>query len=178
MKTKIIPVAADNEKDVITLQKIATKSFTAMFGPYHEPQAVKAYTDEAYALPILRTELSNPDSRTYFLKLNGRPIGYMKLNWRAAQTDQLFDNAMQLQRIYLLPEYWDQHLGSQLMEKALDEARKTGVKTVWLGVWEHNERARHFYERYGFKKAGTHTFTIGPDQQTDFWYARSMMPTD
>lgn len=36
MKTKIIPVAADNEKDVITLQKIATKSFTAMFGPYHE----------------------------------------------------------------------------------------------------------------------------------------------
>nr|WP_278773278.1 GNAT family N-acetyltransferase [Limosilactobacillus mucosae] len=112
MKTKIIPVAADNEKDVITLQKIATKSFTAMFGPYHEPQAVKAYTDEAYALMILRTELSNPDSRTYFLKLDGRPIGYMKLNWRAAQTDQLFDNAMQLQRIYLLPEYWDQHLGS------------------------------------------------------------------
>ena len=49
---------------------------------------------------------------------------------------------------------------------------------VWLGVWEHNERARHFYERYGFKKAGTHTFTIGPDQQTDFWYARSMMPAD
>lgn len=41
MKTKIIPVAADNEKDVITLQKIATKSFTAMFGPYHEPKPLK-----------------------------------------------------------------------------------------------------------------------------------------
>ena len=155
MKTKIIPVAADNEKDVITLQKIATKSFTAMFGPYHEPQAVKAYTDEAYALTILRTELSNPDSRTYFLKLNGRPIGYMKLNWRAAQTDQLFDNAMQLQRIYSLPEYWNQ-LGQLLMEKALDEARQTGVKTVWLGVWEHNDRARHFGERYGLK--GWHAY--------------------
>lgn len=178
MKTKIIPVAADNEKDVITLQKIATKSFTAMFGPYHNSQAVKAYTDEAYALPVLIDELSDPDSRTYFLQLDGVPIGYLKLNWRLSQTDQLFDNAMQLQRIYLLPEYWNRHLGQLLMEKALDEARKTGVKTVWLGVWEHNDRARHFYERYGFKKAGSHLFTIGPDQQTDFWYARSMMPAD
>ena len=99
MKVEIKRVMATNTKDVAVLQQIATKSFTAMFGPYHEPQAVKAYTDEAYALTILRTELSNPDSRTYFLKLDGRPIGYMKLNWRAAQTDQLFDNAMQLQRI-------------------------------------------------------------------------------
>ncbi|MEO5290195.1 GNAT family N-acetyltransferase [Limosilactobacillus allomucosae] len=178
MKTRIVPVAADNEKDVIALQKIATKSFTAMFGPYHDFQAVKSYTDEAYALPVLIGELNDPDSRTYFLKLDGTPIGYLKLNWRLAQTDQLFDNAMQLQRIYLLPEYWNRHLGRLLMEKVLDEARKTGVKTVWLGVWEHNDRARHFYEQYGFKKVGSHLFTIGPDRQTDFWYARSMMSAD
>ena len=174
MKTKIIPVAADNEKDVITLQKIATKSFTAMFGPYHEPQAVKAYTDEAYALTILRTELSNPDSRTYFLKLDGRPIGYMKLNWRAAQTDQLFDNAMQLQRIYLLPEYWNQHLGQLLMEKALDEARQTGVKTVWLGVWEHNDVALAFYRKKGFIKYSEHVFYMGDDPQTDYLFIKQL----
>ncbi|MFR0514407.1 GNAT family N-acetyltransferase [Limosilactobacillus mucosae] len=171
MKVEIVPVTASKQQDIVTLQEIATKSFTAMFGPYHEPQAIKAYTDEAYALPVLIRELSDPDSRTYFLKLNDTPVGYLKLNWRMAQTDQVFENAMQLQRIYLLPEYWNQHLGSYLMDKALDEAKKSRVKTVWLGVWEHNDRARHFYERYGFKKAGSHTFVIGQDRQTDYWYA-------
>lgn len=171
MKVEIIPVTASKQQDIVTLQEIATKSFTAMFGPYHEPQAVKAYTDETYALPVLIRELNDPDSRTYFLKLNDTPVGYLKLNWRMAQTDQVFENTMQLQRIYLLPEYWNQHLGSYLMDKALDEAKKSRVKTVWLGVWEHNDRARHFYERYGFKKAGSHTFVIGQDRQTDYWYA-------
>ncbi|WP_294544648.1 GNAT family N-acetyltransferase [uncultured Limosilactobacillus sp.] len=171
MKVEIIPVTASKQQDIVTLQEIATKSFTAMFGPYHEPQAVKTYTDETYALPVLIRELNDPDSRTYFLKLNDTPVGYLKLNWRMAQTDQVFENAMQLQRIYLLPEYWNQHLGSYLMDKALDEAKKSRVKTVWLGVWEHNDRARHFYERYGFKKAGSHTFVIGQDRQTYYWYA-------
>lgn len=134
MKVEIVPVTASKQQDIVTLQEIATKSFTAMFGPYHEPQAVKAYTDEAYALPVLIRELSDSDSRTYFLKLNDTPVGYLKLNWRMAQTDQVFENAMQLQRIYLLPEYWNQHLGSYLMDKALDEAKKSRVKTVWLGV--------------------------------------------
>lgn len=171
MKVEIVPVTASKQQDIVTLQEIATKSFTAMFGPYHEPQAVKTYTDETYALPVLIRELNDPDSRTYFLKLNDTPVGYLKLNWRMAQTDQVFENAMQLQRIYLLPEYWNQHLGSYLMDKALDEAKKSRVKTVWLGVWEHNDRARHFYERYGFKKAGSHTFVIGQDRQTYYWYA-------
>lgn len=87
MKVEIVPVTASKQQDIVTLQEIAAKSFTAMFGPYHEPQAVKAYTDEAYALPVLIRELSDPDSRTYFLKLNDTPVGYLKLNWRMAQTD-------------------------------------------------------------------------------------------
>lgn len=128
MKVEIIPVTASKQQDIVTLQEIATKSFTAMFGPYHEPQAVKTYTDEAYALPVLIRELNDPDSRTYFLKLNDTPVGYLKLNWRMAQTDQVFENAMQLQRIYLLPEYWNQHLGSYLMDKALDEAKNRGLR--------------------------------------------------
>lgn len=173
METEIITVQP-TEADLKILQNVATKAFTATFGPYHDLAEVKKYTDEAYALAKLRQELLDPDSRTYFLKTTGQVIGYLKLNWDAAQTDQIFEDAMQLQRIYLLPEYWNQHLGNLLMEKALSMAKQTGVKIIWLGVWEHNKRARHFYERYGFKKAGSHTFVIGNDHQTDYWYARCL----
>lgn len=106
MKTKIIPVAAANEKDVITLQKIATKSFTAMFGPYHEPQAVKAYTDEAYALPILRTELSNPDSRTYFLKLNGKPISSLTTRCSFSESTCFLNTGISTWAVSLWKKHW------------------------------------------------------------------------
>ncbi|SEM91261.1 Ribosomal protein S18 acetylase RimI [Ligilactobacillus sp. WC1T17] len=171
MKIEIIPALADKKNDVLTLQEVATASFTAMFGPYHDASEVKKYTDEAYQVFVLIRELQNQNSKTYFLKLDDKVIGYLKLNWKDAQTDAVFENAMQLQRIYLLPEYWNQHLGGYLMDKALDKAKKSQVKTVWLGVWEHNDRARHFYERYGFKKAGEHVLTIGKDHQKDYWYA-------
>jgi hypothetical protein len=38
---------------------------------------------------------------------------------------------------------------------------------MWLGVWEHNHRAKAFYERWGFGAAGVEIFRLGNDNQTD-----------
>lgn len=38
---------------------------------------------------------------------------------------------------------------------------------MWFGVWEHNLRARAFYERRGFRPVGTETFRLGSDDQVD-----------
>jgi ribosomal protein S18 acetylase RimI-like enzyme len=41
------------------------------------------------------------------------------------------------------------------------------AKTLWLGVWERNDRARAFYTKCGFVDAGEHIFLFGSDPQTD-----------
>ena len=38
---------------------------------------------------------------------------------------------------------------------------------MWFDVWEHNLRARAFYERRGFRPVGTETFRLGSDDQLD-----------
>ena len=38
---------------------------------------------------------------------------------------------------------------------------------MWFDVWEHNLRARAFYERRGFRPVGTETFRLGSDDQVD-----------
>ena len=48
------------------------------------------------------------------------------------------------------------------------------VSYVWLGVWEHNHRALHFYEKNGFLAFGTHIFQLGNDQQTDILMKKSV----
>ncbi len=45
------------------------------------------------------------------------------------------------------------------------QARAWGADMLWLGVWEHNDRALAFYARQGFREAGDHVFQIG--QQID-----------
>ncbi len=49
-----------------------------------------------------------------------------------------------------------------------------GGDVLWLGVWEHNQRAIAFYHRWGFAIVGTHTFQLGADLQTDFLMQRSL----
>jgi ribosomal protein S18 acetylase RimI-like enzyme len=54
------------------------------------------------------------------------------------------------------------------MAASLDAARELGGRTLWLSVWERNPRAIAFYEKTGFRNAGTKDFWVGSDRQTDF----------
>jgi ribosomal protein S18 acetylase RimI-like enzyme len=60
------------------------------------------------------------------------------------------------------------------MEQAINIAIERGKKYVWLGVWEHNERAKKFYAKNGFYKIGQHSFFMGDDEQTDYIMRRNL----
>jgi ribosomal protein S18 acetylase RimI-like enzyme len=60
------------------------------------------------------------------------------------------------------------------MQACLDEARGAGRRTVWLGVWERNERARAFYRKWDFRDVGTQPFQLGSDAQTDVVMEREL----
>jgi ribosomal protein S18 acetylase RimI-like enzyme len=47
-----------------------------------------------------------------------------------------------------------------------------GCDTIWLDVWEENERARAFYARWGFADVGTQAFRLGRDIQRDLLMQR------
>jgi ribosomal protein S18 acetylase RimI-like enzyme len=54
------------------------------------------------------------------------------------------------------------------MNASINEAKERGYDSIWLGVWEKNQRAIDFYRRWGFEEVGTHTFKLGTDPQNDF----------
>ncbi len=97
--------------------------------------------------------------------------GYFKINQGNAQTDIYDENAMELERIYILKNFQGKRLGAWALNKVLEFAKEGGAQYVWLGVWEHNSKAIRFYERHGFKKFGEHPYYIGNDRQND-WLMR------
>ncbi len=73
--------------------------------------------------------------------------------------------------IYFLPEYMGKGYGKDLLEQAVKELKTMGFQTVFLQVLEDNHRARHFYEKCGFKYGGKYyDDTIGGKQLRELQY--------
>lgn len=153
--------------DLEALQKISIKTFKETFTDSNSEEDMEKYLSESLSLEKLKSELENTDSRFYFAENNGEVLGYLKLNFKNAQTEHELQNAMEIERIYVLKEFLGMKIGKFLFEKAVEVAQENRVDFIWLGVWEHNERAIQFYEKNGFKVFGKHNFILGTDIQTD-----------
>lgn len=56
--------------------------------------------------------------------------------------------------LYLLPDYYGNGYGRQLLQAAVDGLAELGYTYVFLWVLEENMRARAFYEKFGFQNSG------------------------
>lgn len=63
--------------------------------------------------------------------------------------------------IYILPAYWRQTLGRQLMDAATRTLKERKQKSLCLWVVEKNPRAVSFYKALGGQKCGSKTVSIG-----------------
>lgn len=84
------------------------------------------------------------------------------------------DKPIEVVRLYVSQASLGSGVGAALMQACIDEARRRGYKTLWLGVWEHNARAQAFYRKWNFTEIGTHIFQLGDDPQTDILMQRSV----
>ena len=157
--------------DLATLLDLAQISFVQAFTEGNKPENVQAYLSEAFTPVQLEKELRNPASTFLLASLEGKLVGYTKLNLAAAQTDVQDPESLEIARLYTLEEVWGKGVGQFLLDAALDFAKEKGKTFVWLGVWEHNARAIHFYKKNGFKAFGSHPFPFGDEIQTD-WLMR------
>jgi len=91
----------------------------------------------------------------------------MKLNFGDAQTEKQKGNNLEIHRIYVLQAFHGKKIGQLLLDEVLKIAKEMAVNSIWLGVWEENNRAIQFYTKNGFVEFDKHIFTLGDDVQTD-----------
>ena len=162
------------DHDVRQLQQIGRQTFFETFAASNSEQNMRQYLAEGFAPDKLRAELEQPHSAFYFAEQAGRVVGYLKVNTGPAQTEQQTDNALEIERIYVLQEFHGQRVGQVLYEQALALAQEAQVDYLWLGVWEENPRAIRFYQKNGFVAFDKHVFQLGNDEQTDILMKRPL----
>ncbi|MEQ1733039.1 MAG: GNAT family N-acetyltransferase [Bacteroidia bacterium] len=153
--------------DIELLQAIAKQTFIETFATENSEENMRNYLADSFSIAKITEELNNINSVFYFAQLNTKVIGYLKINTAQAQTELKHEQALEIERIYVLKEFYGKQIGQLLYNTALQLAQAFGCNYLWLGVWEHNERAINFYTKNNFVAFDKHIFKLGDDEQTD-----------
>ena len=157
------------------LQKIGIQTFSETFSAVNTEEDMRQYLENHLSVSKLTDELNDTNSEFYFAILDDDIIGYLKLNYGASQTELKEDNAIEIERIYVLKQYHGMKVGQLLYQKAIQIARERYAGYVWLGVWEENLKAISFYKKNGFIEFDKHIFKLGNDEQTDIMMKLSLI---
>lgn len=157
--------------DLDCLTDISRQTFIDAFEKDNNPEDFKSYVDTAFSSVEIEKELLDDHSQFYLVYRDNVLVAYFKLCEYEAQAEAFGNHAIELSRIYVLKDFQGHALGTQMLKKIIDLAKKKYKTMLWLGVWQKNPKAVRFYERHGFEIFDTHSFYIGKDQQTD-WLMR------
>jgi GNAT superfamily N-acetyltransferase len=168
----IIQIRMAGPSDASLLAKIGEQTFHDSFGPANTPQDMAKYLAKSFGESIQASELKDPGNSFLVAEVSGEPVGYARLRAGSAPSSIPGSHPIEIVRFYSVKEWIGRGVGPRLMQECLDVAAGTGHDTLWLDVWERNERAIAFYKKWGFKVVGNQPFQLGDDLQNDWLMAR------
>ncbi|HEX5253891.1 MAG TPA: GNAT family N-acetyltransferase [Mycobacterium sp.] len=166
-------IAPAGSGDALELAAVAAQTFPLACPPAVSADNIASFIDANLSADRFDEYLSDPDRAIVTARQGGRIIGYAMLVHgvsdhagvqRAVQTRP----AAELSKMYVLPDRHSSGAAAALMERMLAVATDWGVRCVWLGVNRANQRAQRFYLKSGFTIAGTRTFQLGTDVESDY----------
>jgi GNAT superfamily N-acetyltransferase len=148
----------------------------------------QARPDEAETLAVIQrdaslaalTHIFPPERYPY-------PIAEIRQRWRDALADPVIAvlvveqdgvivgvaacRAEWLDGLYVVPALWGHGVGRELHDEVVDRLRAGGSARCHLWVLEHNDRARRFYERLGWRQNGDTRVVPFPPNPIDVGYS-------
>lgn len=169
----ILPVSCEHKG---LLADLSRQTFTDTFACYNKPEDMQLFLDTQFTRDQLMKEPDEPNNYFFIAWEAGEPMGYMRLRfWQTPPYSSLpSEPTVEITRLYATRPAIGKGVGKALMQFAVDFARSERVNQIWLGVWEHNERAIRFYQKWGFERKGEHPFLLGTDIQTDWLMAKEL----
>lgn len=155
--------------DAAALAELGARTFAHSFAHSCSAADLAAFLAATYTPAHQRAELADPAVRLFVAELPERAAlaGFAMLREASAPPCIAGPRPIALARLYARNDLLGRGIGARLLEVCARDAHGRGFRTLWLGVWEHNHRARAFYVRHGFRDVGSHAFRIGADAQTD-----------
>lgn len=159
MHINIIEADVSYAADIASIGK---KSFRQTFEHlFKSKEELFEYLEHTYD-PLKLTKSLRKENNIYLLAFaDEQPVGFAKIK-KHSLNDQIESGAqMELQKIYVLPEWHGYGIGTSLLKEVRGIAREIYPDYIWLDTHVSNETAIRLYEANGYKKMGIYSYTIG-----------------
>jgi GNAT superfamily N-acetyltransferase len=162
--------------DAEPLARLAARTFADAFGADNTPEDLAAHLAASYGVPQQTAELRDPAIVTLIVDSEDGFAAYAQLRRHRPPACVAGDNPLEVWRFYVDRRWHGEGVAHRLMDAVRAAARELGAATLWLGVWERNARAIRFYEKCGFRAAGSQPFWVGSDKQNDLVMVAGVAP--
>jgi GNAT superfamily N-acetyltransferase len=156
------------------LAKFGRRTFKEAFGADNDPSNMAAYLHANYGVERQAAELVSPEVTTLLAEEDGSLAGFAQVRRGTPPDCVEGEDTIELWRFYVDRPWQGTGAAQALMQSALDAALELGGYRLWLSVWERNPRAIAFYRKNGFEEAGTTSFWVGSERQTDLVLVRDL----
>jgi len=165
-----ISLAKPNLPTATQLADLGRQTFQDTFAAANKPEDMAAYLAENFGPEKQLAELQDRGNTFLLAHIQNELVGYAKLRDNSAlglEEDKDPAGRLEIERLYVREDWQGTGLGAALMRGILALAEQLHCRAVVLGVWEKNDKAKAFYQRFGFRPIGEHPFQLGQDVQTD-----------
>lgn len=142
--------------DASLLTTLAREIYKEHYLHLWHPGGADWYMNEyAYALHKIEHELLDNNVEYYLAFENNIPAGYMKLLLNSALPGNEANEALEVERIYLLKSMTGKGTGRHLMQMAMEKAKTLHKDFIFLKAMDSSADAIEFYQKLGFSICGT-----------------------
>jgi ribosomal protein S18 acetylase RimI-like enzyme len=141
--------------DADQLAQLSRQVFVATYGAAIPADILHRYLDKAFNPQTLATDLSDSTSTCLGAWQSGQLIGFSRLSTTQPPDCLTSAASLELAKLYVAREYHGRGVAAELLSNTLSEAVQRGHSTLWLYVWDQNQRAIAFYKKWNFTVVGS-----------------------
>jgi ribosomal protein S18 acetylase RimI-like enzyme len=155
--------------DAAELAELGATTFTQAFGHLYSPQDLSAFLSESHTEDRYSRLLEDCSAAVWLADMEARQaVGFVTAGSSKLPVTNLEPRAGEIRQLYVLAEFQKHHLGTELLETALEWLGEQERNPIYVGVWSENWGAQRLYQRYGFEKVDEYAFRVGQQLDREF----------
>ena len=131
------------EDDAALIADISRQTFYDTFASFNSKVNMDIFMNIQFTKGRLMLEVGMPENIFLLAYMGEEVAGYVKLRDTRNPKTLGSTNAIEIARLYAMPDLIGKGVGKLLMEKSLEIAKEKNKDTVWLGVWKENKKVAY-----------------------------------
>lgn len=145
---KRLEIQTATADDASLIASISRETFYDSFADQNTVADMQLFLDTQFTTEKLIAELLDRSNIFFIAFVDDQPAGYCKMRPGAHVQMQTVEQVIEISRFYARKNSIGKGIGKAMMQHAITYASDQHYTTIWLGVWEKNERAIAFYQYF------------------------------